>query len=75
MRASIEVLSGIIRVGENTDHYGDKYEFAVAFSSTDGKTAVVKALTSTGSFTLTHARAVIAKLKSIGLEATWERIR
>ena len=75
MRAFVELLSGVVRVGAGCDAYGRPFEYAVAFSSVDGKTAVLKALTSEGGFTVAHARAVIAALKELGLAVSWERIR
>lgn len=73
MKAFVEYLSGVIRVGPQTDHYGAPFDYAVAFSSVDGRTAVVKALSSRGGVTVAHAKAVIRTLKNIGLDATWER--
>lgn len=75
MKAFVEPLSGIVRVGETTEKYGDSFEYAVVFSSVDGKTAVVKALVSNGKFSRTYARAIIKALKDIGLKAVWERQR
>ncbi len=75
MKAHVEHLAGIVRTGQATDHYGAPFDHAVAYSSADGKTAVIKALTSQGGFTTGHARAVIAALKNIGLSPTWERMR
>jgi len=76
VKAFVEHLSGVVRVGPECDSYGKPFEYAVAFSSVDGKTAVVKALASDkAAFTVSHARAVIETLKSIGLKATWERVR
>lgn len=75
MEAFVELLSGVVRVGPSCKSYGEPFEYAVAFSSVDGKTAVLKALASEGGFTMAHARAVIAALKKQGLAATWERIR
>ena len=75
MRAFVEHLSGVVRVGPGCDGYGKPFDYAVAYSSVDGKTAIVKALTSQGGLTVAHARAAIRALKDIGLSATWERIR
>lgn len=75
MQAFVEHLSGVVRVGPRTDHHGAPFEYAVAFSSVDGKTAVVKALTSRGGVTVAHARAVIRALEKIGLDVTWERFK
>lgn len=75
MKAHAEILSAIIRVGPETYRYGSPYVVAVAISSVDGKTAIVKGLTSSGDFTLVHARAIIEKIRELGLEPEWERIR
>jgi hypothetical protein len=75
LKAFVEHLSGIVRVGVSAEKYGDPFEFAIAFASTDGRTAIIKALTSSGDFTIAHARAVIKALKDVGLEADWERVR
>ena len=75
MEAFVELLSGVVRVGAGCDAYGEPFEYAVAFSSVDGRTAVLQALTSKGGFSVAHARAVIAALKKLGLAAAWERIR
>lgn len=75
MQAFVEHLSGVIRVGPGCDAYGKPFDYAVAFSSTDGKTAVLKALTSDGGLTVAHARAAVGALSRLGLAARWERIR
>jgi len=75
MQAFVEHLSGVIRVGPGCDGYGKPFDYAVAYSSVDGRTAIVKALTSRGGLTVAHARAVIRALKDIGLTAHWERMR
>lgn len=75
MKAFIEPLAGIIRVGPRAERYGDPFDYAVAFSSVDGKTAVLKALVADGRQTAAHGRAAIAALKAIGLTAVWERVR
>lgn len=75
MKACIEILSGIIRAGEDCDEYGKPYEYAVAFSCVDGETAVIKALTADGHMTPAHAKAAFAALKKIGLKPRWERFK
>lgn len=75
MKAFVEHLSGIVRIGDVADHYGAPFEVSVAYASVDGKTAVIKALTSDGNLRVSHARAVIRALKDLGLRAIWERIR
>lgn len=74
MKAFVETLSAVVRVGPDTDSYGKPFDYAVAVSSVDGKTAIIKALTADGKFTVAHAKAVIRAVKTIGLNATWERM-
>lgn len=74
MKAYVEILSGIVRGGPETDHYGAPYDYAVGFSSTDGRTAIVKALVGDGKMTVAHAKAAFRALKDLGLEPRWERI-
>ena len=75
MKAFVEILSGVVRAGPECEKYGDPFDLAVAFSSVDGKTATIKALASDGVLTKAHARALIAKLKELGLEVTWDRFK
>lgn len=75
MKAFVEVTSGVVRVGPDCDQYGKPFEYAVAFSSADGKHAVIKALVSGGELKPAHAKAAIQALKNIGLTAIWERFR
>lgn len=77
MKAFVEILSGIVRVGEDCDRYGKPYDGAVVFSSADGRHAVIKGLTAYGPKTLTvaHAKAAFRAIKDIGLIPIWERIR
>jgi len=76
MQAFVEVLAGVVRVGPECGAYARPFDYAVAFSSVDGKTATIKALASDDAgFTVGHARAVILALKGIGLQARWERIK
>lgn len=76
MKAFVEILSCIVRVGPDTDKYGQSFEFAVGVSSVDGKTAVIKALVSRGDFQQSHAKSIIRALKEPikGFEeVSWER--
>lgn len=75
MKAHIEFLSGIVRVGEVTDRFGADYEYAAAWSSSDGKTAKIKALVSPDKMlTSRHAAAAIMALEErTGLSVIWER--
>lgn len=63
MKAFVEILSAIVRVGPDTDIYGKPFHFAVAISSVDGETAVIKALVSKGDFRMEYAKAIIRALK------------
>jgi len=63
MRAFVEILSAIVRVGPEAGEYGNPFEFAVAVSSVDGKTAIVKALVAETPFRRAHVAAAIAALK------------
>lgn len=76
MKAFVEILSGIVRVGPECDRYGQPWVYCATFSSTDGKTAVLKALKSDGGLSQAHARAVIATVKALGFEhVEWDRIK
>jgi hypothetical protein len=75
MKAFVEILSGVVRAGPDCEKYGDPFDLAVAFSSVDGKTATVKALSSKGDLTHAHARVLLNALKELGLEVTWDRFK
>lgn len=78
MKAFVEVLSGVVRSGPNCEKYGDPYEFAVAFSVVDGKTAIIKALVvgeNTVALRKDHVRALIEAMRGIGLSVDWERVK
>lgn len=78
MKAHVEILSAVVRVGDDTDEYGKDFDYSVAVSCTDGKTAVVKALVSDGDFTSGHAKAIIRALKDWikGFDnVTWQRMK
>lgn len=75
VKAFVEHLSGVIRVGSEAAKYGDPFDYAVTYSSVDGKNAVVKALVGDSNFSIRHARAIIKALREIGLKAVWERRR
>lgn len=76
MKAFIEILSGIIRVGPDCDHYGSPYEYSVAFSSTDGKTAILKGLVIEDHHSgREHLRAVERELEKLHLVPSWGRLR
>lgn len=79
LQAYTELLSGIVRVGPNCHKWTDPFEYAIAWSSVDGKTAVIKALVrAEGSkipFTMHHARAIIRALRVQGLKSDWGRFK
>lgn len=77
MKAAVEILSGVVRIGPGTQQYGDPFEIAVAFSSTDGRTATIKALVAPPGRRLTgnDRRAMVKALAALGLGCVWERIR
>ena len=77
MKASVELLSGIVRAGVNHNKYGDPYERVVTWSSIDGRTAVLKAFVSDGKENmLPYVRAATNALRALGFECvTWERAR
>lgn len=77
MLASVEILAGVIRSGPNHHQYGDPYEFAVAFSVVDNKTAIIKGLVihpdANNKLTRDHIKAMYQALAKLGLTADWER--
>lgn len=75
LSATVEILAGIVRAGADHHVYGDRYDFAVAFSSIDGKTAIIKGLVSPDkTMTVRYVRAAVRALKDKGFEyVTWER--
>jgi hypothetical protein len=75
MTAFVEILSGIVRAGPGCDRYGKPYEYAVAFSSVDGKTVIGKALVSGGQLKRSHIRVAKEALGKLGLGLDWERIK
>ena len=75
MKAFVEILSGIVRAGPECDRYGKPFDLAIAFSSVDGKTAMIKALVSDGKLSQAHARSAFKALDAIGLKAIWERVQ
>lgn len=73
MRAAVEILSGVVRVGPEYEGPGTPFEFAAAFSASEG-VAEVKALVAPTKFTLAHFRAGKAALKALGLAVKWRRV-
>jgi hypothetical protein len=75
LKAYVEVLAGVVRIGEDCDEYGKPYDLAVAFS-VDGSVATVKALTAPdGGLKRGHVKACVAALRALGLEAKWMRMK
>lgn len=74
MKAFVEHLSGIVRVGSSADKYGDPWEQCATFASVDGKVAHLKAYRGNGALDRAHVRAAIAVLKEVCgfLEVTWD---
>lgn len=77
MKASVELLSGIVRVGVSHDGYGTPFDYSAAWSSSDGHTAILKALVAGNDGKLgPYVRAAMNALKALGFEVvTWERAR
>jgi hypothetical protein len=75
MKAFVEILSGVVRAGPECEKYGDPFDLAVAFSSVDGKTATIKALSSDGGLTPAHARVLMKALQELGFKVTWDRFK
>lgn len=73
MKARVEILSGIVRVGPQMDGYGDPFEFAVAFSADEG-VAHLKGLVADRRFTLRHAAAIRRALRQVGLRLDFRRV-
>jgi len=74
MKAFVEILAGIVRVGPECNGYGDPFEFAAAFSANAG-VAIAKGLVGSDRYTLAHHRAGINALHAMGLVTDWERIK
>lgn len=75
MRAFVENLSGLVRVGPACRAYGDPWDFICGYSSVDGKTAVIKGLRSyDAGFEKAHADAILDALAEAGFQfASWDR--
>ena len=74
MKAFVEILSGIIRVGPQAEKYGDPFELMVAFS-VDGESAIIKGLVSNGHMKPSHYRAGKRALEALGLKVRRDRKR
>lgn len=75
MKAHVEFLSGIVRVGPFTDAYGKDYDYSAAWASVDGKTAIIKGLVSPDKMlSRAHAAMALAEVqRRTGLKTDWER--
>ncbi len=75
MKAFAEHLVSIIRVGPACDGWEKDYEVAVVVVA-DGTECTIKALTRpTGGFTFAHKRAILLKVKELGLTPKWSHKR
>lgn len=75
MKAFIQHLAGIVRVGPDCDRWMAPWEYVAAYSATDMQVAVVHGLKGDGRFTMAHARAIIAAIKALGFQTvTWLRV-
>lgn len=71
MKAFAELIVTIVRVGPECDDFGKDYEVAVVLVG-DGKNCIVKALTKpAGGFTHAHKRAILKKIRELGLKPRW----
>lgn len=75
MKATVEILSGVVRSGPNCERYGDPFDFGVAFIG-HGKRAVLKALVhGQQTLTIAHERAAVKALHGYGFERVeWDRL-
>ncbi len=74
VKAHVEILAAVVRIGPDTDAYGKPFEFAVALSAVDGHHAVLKALVSDGTLQTAHAKAAIRAVQRAGFKSVgWER--
>jgi hypothetical protein len=74
MKAFVEILAGLVRVGPEAEKYGDPFELSVAFSG-DGEVATIKGLVSNGAMKPSHYRAGKKALEALGLKVRRERKR
>lgn len=75
MKASGQLLSGIVRVG--VDHSGWKtpYEYQITWSSIDPCSVFLHGLVSDGGFSPAHKKAIQAHLAGLGFTwAEWTRV-
>lgn len=77
VKATVEILSGIVRVGPHHEKYGDPFDGSVTFSSVDGKTVVFKGLAknSVEAIDTPRYRAIVRALARLGLGVRWDRIK
>lgn len=75
MKASGQLLSGIVRVGINHNGWKTPYEYQCAWSATDPDTVVVHGLVSDGKFNTAHKNAMAEHLASLGFKVCrWIRV-
>lgn len=74
MKAFTQPLTGVIRVGPDTDQYGKPWDYAVTYSASDMDTCTLLALKGDGGITRAHWHAVMAEVRRLGFRrARWER--
>lgn len=73
MPGFVELLSGVIRLGPDCHKYGDPFVKSAAWSSIDGKTAILKGVH--GEVTHQDRREVVRLMKELGLKVDRERVR
>lgn len=77
MKAYVEILSGVVRVGPDAREYGDEFVRAAAFSSIDGLHATLKGLNKEDDehIDAAHVRAAMRAVAELGLVPVWVRLK
>lgn len=77
MLSHCELLSGIVRCGPRCTGWMAPFELGIAWASVDGRTAVIKALTTRPDRPVTMAdkRSCDQTLKRLGLKADWTNFK
>jgi hypothetical protein len=74
MKAFAQPISGIIRVGPDTDQYGKPWDYAVTYSSTEPGICMLMGLKGDGKVSTAHRRAVMQVVRNLGFKSVrWER--
>lgn len=74
MKAFVQHLSGLVRVGPTCDRWLAPWDYIAAYSATDMDLAVIHGLKGDGRFKIIHARAIIAAVQALGFKrVTWLR--